>query len=354
MAAARTFGITVVRTDGSYDRLAEKGLQRVIAALLMGGLVALFYAMARLLLPVRSSLAIASATGLSTQIWSTASRALWSHTFQILLVGAALWILLRSETNCRGRHPLWLATLVGWAWLVRPTAILAAAAISMAIGIRSLRELAAFLSGCVAWGLLLVALSLSTTGEWLPSYYSGDRFELQGFEGRLLGLLVSPARGLLLYVPLTMVVLSGALFHARRLAPRSLATAAGLAVALHVGLVAVFPHWWGGSSYGPRLLTDAVPWFVLLGILVVHAHAGWLEGRPEPHRSRIRATTVGIAATFAIAGAFLNGIGAISDEASHWNDSPIHVDLAPERLWDWSDPPFLRWLGVGAASPSRR
>jgi hypothetical protein len=29
-----------------------------------------------------------------------------------------------------------------------------------------------------------------------------------------------------------------------------------------------------------------------------------------------------------------------------WNVDPVNIDAHPERNWDWSDPPFLRWRVV--------
>jgi hypothetical protein len=33
--------------------------------------------------------------------------------------------------------------------------------------------------------------------------------------------------------------------------------------------------------------------------------------------------------------------GVMSGRGWEWNTTPVDVDLAPQRLWDWSDPQFL-------------
>jgi hypothetical protein len=343
VAAGRGVGISVVRSDGSYERLVEKGFQRVIAALAMGALVSGSYAVARLLLGVAASAGVASALALSTQVWSTASRALWSHTFLILLVGIALGILLRAELRGARIRPALLGTLLGWAWWVRPTAVIAAACVAAILAPRR-REFVWFAAAFLTWASVLLVVSSTTYGTWLPPYYAANRLELDGLWDRVAGVLVSPGRGLLIYVPLAAFVVGWAAFHARDLCPRRFAAAAAAAIAMHVGLVATFPHWWGGHGYGARLLTDAVPWLGVLGILAWSAHDRWLEGLPERRRALTRNVFLASAAVLAVAGAFMNGVGAISDGAARWNVDPVDVDARPERLWDWSDPPFTRIL----------
>lgn len=343
VAAARAAGISVLGPDGSYDRLVEKGIQRTLAALAMGVLVGGSFAVARLLLGPGASVGVAAALALSTQVWSTASRGLWSHTFSILLVGIALALLLRAELRGARLRPVLLGTLIGWAWWVRPTAVVAAACVAAILATRP-RELVRFASVFLAWAGLLVAVSAATYGTWLPPYYAASRLEPDGLWGRVAGVLVSPGRGLLVYVPLALVVTGWAAFHARALRPRRFAAAAAAAIALHVGLVAAFPHWWGGHGYGARMLTDALPWLALLGIQAWSAHQEWQDGLSERPRRIARRAFDASAVLAAIAGAFLNGVGATSDGAARWNVKPVDVDAAPERLWDWSDPPFLRFL----------
>jgi hypothetical protein len=40
----------------------------------------------------------------------------------------------------------------------------------------------------------------------------------------------------------------------------------------------------------------------------------------------------------------MHAVGANARSAYDWNGAPWSVDRNPDRLWSWSDPPFLRWL----------
>ncbi len=68
----------------------------MIAALLMASLVIIFFRTALLLLDWRWSAAIAIGAGFGTQMWSTASRGMWSHTWEMTLSGLVIYLLLRG------------------------------------------------------------------------------------------------------------------------------------------------------------------------------------------------------------------------------------------------------------------
>jgi hypothetical protein len=83
----------------------------------------------------------------------------------------------------------------------------------------------------------------------------------------LVGLLLSPGKGILFYCP---VVILGALgwFSMRRKLP-GVATAILVATVIRVGFIASRSDWHGGFAHGPRLLFTLVPFLVLpLGALV--------------------------------------------------------------------------------------
>lgn len=351
VAAAELLGFSVIDASGTYRRKSEKHLQRLLAALLMAGLTSVFHLSARSMLPRAPSVWVALAAAFGTQLWSSASRALWSHTFQILILGIVLWQLLRWEIGERRPGAACLGTLLAWAYFVRPTSLVSIACLLGYVAFRDKTLFTRSLAALFLWLGLFATHSWSLHGAPLPPYYSVARLDLQGFWSALAGLLVSPGRGLLVYVPISAFVAFLIARHARDVRPRALALTGCAAIAGHLGLVAAFPHWWGGHSYGPRLLTDAVPWLVLLGILGLDARRrhGTSAGEVAPRW--------GLGRPLAIAGlillgtsAAMNAIGAISVGGDKWNRYPVNVDLAPERLWDWTDPPFLRRLDGTQAS----
>ena len=78
----------------------------------------------------------------------------------------------------------------------------------------------------------------------------------------------------------------------------------------------------------------------LLGALGVRA---WTRARANAtsarlHRWRFEAICGGASLALSVA---IHGAGAVFPATQEWARSPVSVDLAPSRLWDWSDAQFL-------------
>jgi len=147
-----------------------------------------------------------------------------------------------------------------------------------------------------------------------------------------MGNLVSPSRGLFVFCPILLVVLVLVVSRWRALTSQALALIALLAIALITLSAATYPVWWGGYCYGPRFLTDAIPWFVLLAILA-------LSATPEEYR-RLHTPTVMAGAFLLLFSIAINARGALAMATFDWNDKrPI-----PALMFDWSRPQFLAGL----------
>jgi hypothetical protein len=356
-------GYSAIAADGGYDAEGEHKIERRLAALLAAAVAVIaFLAARRLLAPAGASagvrdrapwLALLAALGLTfgTSVWSTASRALWSHTWALLLGMLAVHLLGRWRATGRP-GPVLLGTLLGsllawgfFTWLALRARPLGGAGDDPAAG----RALAAFAGAAGIWLALFAGWSLYHFGALVPPYFGLARLSLEDFGPALAGSLVSPSRGLLVFLPALLFVGVLALRHRRRLPVPDLALL-GAAVGLaHLPVIASFPHWWGGHSYGPRLATEALPWFYLLALVAL---AGW---RREAGRAR-SATRRRIEAAAGLAllalSVALHAAGALSRRTNLWNRHPVDVDTAPERIWDWSDPQFLAWRRPrGPAAP---
>jgi hypothetical protein len=102
--------------DGVYDPAAEARGQSLLAAALMAAAAAVFFAIARTLLPRPASLLVGLAGALGTPVWSTASRALWSHTWGLLFASLGVLVLLRGQASA-GRVPCcWRASWEPRTW----------------------------------------------------------------------------------------------------------------------------------------------------------------------------------------------------------------------------------------------
>ena len=269
VAGLGALGVSAAGPGGTFDEAGESRLEGLVASLVAAAFIGVAYATARLALPTKPSLLIACASALGTQIWSTASRATWNHGWQVLLLGFAVHRLLAHAEGRRAVGPVALGFVAGALFVVRPTGVVPAAGLAIHLlghGWRALARYAAAASLVVGG---LVAYSLVEFGYPLPGYYRlSHSFAAARPLAGLLGTLFSPSRGLLIYVPVLGYLAFVLLRHHARLRHRPLVTLALGCIAVHVGLVSMWPDWWGGNSYGPRLTTCLVPWFVLLAILL--------------------------------------------------------------------------------------
>lgn len=338
VAAMRLKGTTPVTPHGAYDEQGELALDAGLAALLMSFLAATVYATARQLLPVGWSLGVAAWAAFGTQVLSTASRSVWSDTWGIVLVLCAVFLLVRSSARGSAPNAVALALLAGVAYVVRPTnaaAIVGIGAVLAATRPRVLWRYALTLA-IVAGGF--VAHSLALYGAPLPPYFSGNRLAFPTPFVAVAGNLVSPSRGVLVYVPALLAVAAALVRYRRHVRFPHLVAAGGFVVLAHFVLLAGFWDWWGGHSYGPRLTTSLVPWFVLFAILAADAArtAVARQGLRVADRALFAAAGLLCAASIAT-----NAVGAWSWAADRWNVVPDNINADRGRLWSWRRPQFL-------------
>ena len=336
VAVARVAGYSSLNEDGFYSYRRELGLHALLGALVTAAGALVVLRLARRELPLAPALGVALAAAFGSSLWSVASRALWTHTFAVVLVGLAWLELLRWDDGER-RRPLWLGALLSAAFWVRPTSALVAAALTLYVALRH-RSALPRLAGTGALGLVaFLATSWAMWGSLVPPYYAlGSGMSSAGFGVAFLGLLASPTRGLLVFSPVLLLVpavLARTGVPATRRAPAALAAAL---VGAHLLLYASWPMWWGGGSYGPRLLTELVPLLAWLGALAVRAarEPGARRGIPPAVRWALAAAAVALS----LAGAVAHGGGAVSERLYH----ALSRTSGPEgpRLWDWRFNPY--------------
>lgn len=337
-------GVSSFNADGSYNAWGEENTQAIIAAVLMAALAVVWYLTSRLLLPVGASVAIASSAALGTQVWSTASRALWSHTWLIFLLGLVIWMLAKAELKPEKLRPMLLATPLSWMYLVRPTAGLPIIAVSLYVLVIRRAPMGGYLLTVAAWLMPLVAWSQHVYGQILAPYYTPDLYVRRntGFWQGLHGVLLSPSRGLLPCVPIALVVVYLVVRYRRTLRFRSLAWLGFSVISLQIGLLARYWIWDGASSIGPRYLTDVVPWFVLLAILGVRARADALGANTRAPRRLSRYAELLAGSVLLALSVFINGLSATSPAVWRWNAyiAPDAQERRP-RIMDWRYPQWL-------------
>jgi len=331
VAAMEVFGISPA-AEGAYDLKGEAMVEKLLASVLMASLVIIFFYTALLMLDWRWSALVALGAGLGTSVWSTASRGMWAHTWEIVLGAIVVFILLESALRHTSIRPILLATLLSWMFFVRPDGAIAVLVVGVYVLVRRPRDVVAFAFAGALWLVAFVAYSMRFFGTIVPFYYlSNDPHGLgihfvQGMYGELL----SPSRGIFVFSPVFGVVLYLVARYWRSIADHALAIAA---IAVFAGITvasAAHPEWWGGMCYGPRLLCDAMPWLILLAIFA-------LAAMPQVSRS-LRSPVLGAGAAMLLLSIAINAYGAFSMETLAWN----FKNWPPrEAMLNWSHPQFL-------------
>lgn len=330
LGALRLVGLSSVGPDGRFDEGHDVIAQALLAAVLMALFAALVFHTARAILPAGSSLLVALGAALGTQIWTTASRALWGDTFLALLFGIVVWLLVRLETGKPPRSPALLATVIAWSFFCRPTALVTAVAVTAYVALHHRRLLVPYLATGGAWLVAFVGWSWLTFGTLLPTYYrKGSEIQWRGVAEGFAGILVSPSRGQLVFVPSTLFVVYLAARYARRMPLRGLILPSLIAVVGYLLLIAIFPTWHGGHGYGPRYLTPLVPWLALLAALGL---AGSLDPRARGRRWEWAGGAILLAC-----GVLVQARGAFARETWVWNAVPDNISLRPARVWSVRD-----------------
>lgn len=337
--ALNAMGISATNPDGTYNEHGEVLLQTSIAAVLMAALASIFFFTARLVLPTSWSVVLALGAALGTQVWSTGSRSLLMHTWFILILGGVIWMLLAEASGRARLRPVWLATLLAWLYFVRPTGILVIIAVTIYLLLYRRALLRPYVITGLAWLAGFVVYSWHNFHRPVPLYYT-IRSLYHDYWNQLAANFVSPARGLLIYVPVLFWVACLLVRYWSWLVHPRLVILGLAIVPPHMLIVA---QYWPGHSYGARYSTDLVPWFLLIAVLSAQA---WLRWRAAQVRVSVWQWHVplfagGLLLALSI---FMNGRGAIAAETMRWNSTPVNVDQAKWRIWDWRNPQFLAGL----------
>jgi hypothetical protein len=235
------------------------------------------------------------------------------------------------------------------AYIIRPTAAVAIVVISIYVLLFYRRWFLRYVACAMVAALPWVAFNFSLYDAMLPTYYSAARMAAPtAFGEGLLGILFSPSRGLLIFTPVMVFAVSGFVLSLRAPEQRPLHIAFAAIVAGITGIIAAWPEgWWGGRAFGPRFMTDVVPFLAYFVTFNFHL--------PAAAGQRTRGWVAASVMVLAVIGALIHAQGALRTSPMSWNVIPNEIDRNLDRLWDWRDPQFLRTKPPAASGqPSTR
>jgi hypothetical protein len=304
--------------------------EHLIASAIVAVAAVVMYLIAAGDLPVPMAIALALLFAFGTPAWSTASRSLWQHGPSMLMLAVALLI------QRRGWRLIWLGAVLAFAYVIRPTNAIPAAAAGVWVLFTRPRETGEFLLGAASVLVPFLIFSYRVYDYPLPPYYRPSFFG--GHNARLgealAGNLISPSRGLLIYSPVFMFSLAGLILALRLGRSAILEILLACCIGAHAfAVAAVNTMWWGGASYGPRFFADMAPYLTFLLIPFL----AWLHSTRGKKRFAL-STAFALTALFSVA---VHAQGALNGSTAMWNAFPVSVDVEPVRVWDWRQPQFL-------------
>ncbi|HVU05866.1 MAG TPA: glycosyltransferase family 39 protein [Polyangiaceae bacterium] len=337
---------------GSLHHLGDYREVGKVAASLIAALSAGFVFLCLLRFVDRRTAALLSILyALGTSVWTIASQALWQHGPALLCLSVATWAALRLVEKDSAKDAALLSAALGMAIVCRPQNVPSSALLGLFALVSRPKRAAYLILPAAVIGALLVAYDVHAFGNASGGYealYGAPAHAWRHLTARsalsmplgegLASVLLSPSRGLFVYSPVLLAGVVGLALASVRLPLARFLLAWVVVTFVFYGKNLI---WWGGTSYGPRYMTElSLP--LVLGIAMI-----W--DRIRRHRAALVALAA--ASAFSVAVQF---VGAFTWECG-WHTEPYWVDFRPDRLWDVHDPEILRCANVlvekGARAP---
>lgn len=316
---------------------ANFAVQRVLSATSVSLVFVLLYLLVRSRLGRRDSLILAGAFTCGSTILSTMGSALWSINYTTVIAAGGLNMLAHSRGTTLSWHTsILVGLLLFLAYFTRASAAVFVLSVLLYI---LFRHRPAFPYVALTSGILLFLFAVwsrHTYGLWLPPYYLPTRLANDArapFWQGLLGHVASPSRGILVFSPFVILPMTALLLRPRVALRDPLARACLLWATLHIVISSQGVQWWGGWSFGPRLLTEIVP-----GLLLLTASA-WKDLRAYLSQTTKRLVTGAFLVLSGLAAVIHGPQGLYNPAIARWNALVYPVPPASSEglgdLFDW-------------------
>jgi len=320
--------------------LVVETMEKVSAALMAALSAGILFLALRKVADSQISLLVSAIYGAASETWVISSQALWRHGFTELALALLLWALLRDPQS-RG-YGFWVGLSLAMAAANNPLYMSVVLIFLLCFVLQARARFWEVLLPLVILGGLVLAYNLYFFGSIYGGYFktlqtTGTAHYVRYKEDHplwegLLGLFISPSRGLLVYMPWALFCLWGAVRFWREnrfFWSRYLLLSLAAVILVH----ASYGGWWAGWCYGPRYFTDVTPFLAFLLIPV------WPVFRA---RSLMR-MAMGVAVAIAL---WVQMLGAYQYRVGIWDGVPNDVNYHQERLWDWTDTQIAQcWAG---------
>ena len=307
-------------------------LEKLSATLITALSVVLLLCTLRRLTNEKIACSIAIIYAFGTSSFSSSSQALWQHgPSQLFLTLTLYWLVKGLDES---RFSAYAGLALGSGIICRPSNAFIALPIAAYVFMKRRDQFVGFLLPTLLPLLWFMAYNMHYNGSPVSTGFAvgiidpsrlrnlaAHLFKTPFHEG-LAGILVSPSRGLFIYSPILLFAFVGIVMVWRN-SKLVLLKYLSLAPLPTILLTAKWINWWGGGSYGPRLLVDITPF------LCLYLYSPFERAQSRPLLKYAIACLIALSIGLHALRVFGGG---------DWNGHPF-VDWHPERLWSWAESP---------------
>jgi hypothetical protein len=290
------------------------------------------------------SLFLALSFALATSTWTINSQALWEHTSGSLYLAASLYFIVSASKD--RRYLVLCGAASALAVASRMNNLIMVLSILAYVILKHRKDLWLFLIFPVIIGVWFFMMNYLHFGSILGG--AGELMKQpptrQGIEGGMsgsftegfIGILFSPSRGLFIFSP-WLIFSFAAIVYVWVKTNNLLFRCLSVGVVVTILFFSQFSTWWGGLCYGPRYLSDFLPFLAVFPFFV----------KESLRRYKALGAALCLLVLFSL---FVQVVGAFNFNTD-WYHNPTNVDIDHARLWDWRDSEISRALGNGPAEP---
>ena len=332
-------------------------LSKISASAIVAMSVGILYLALLSLTRKRYAFWIALIYGLATSSWAVSSQGLWQSSIGQPCLVFAFYFFIKAKQNTR--NIIYAGIPLALSVACRPQNTIFALIMFIYVIHRYRAQIIRFMVFPSILATLLLTYNFYYFGSpmggygtaYLPSNLQTSEAKLGNEEGtssdasmlsypqfdRLLGLLISPARGLLVYSPCLIFAFMGmavVLYHRN-----SLLTYVAIATILTILFYSSFAGWHGSFGYSYRMLVDLLPGLCLFLVGVynwINKHI-WIKG---------------LLIFLVVFSVIIQIIGTFFYPSTFYEQSWYSGNRWEDRMfWDWRNPEFVQCLREGPLEP---
>jgi len=201
----------------------------------------------------------------ATNVFGHSSQSLWHNSATHFLLNIGLYCFLKAENTANKVYIFMAGLLFSLSVVNRPTN-------AVIVGLLSLYFLIKYRFKNAGYFFVSVIIPLALYYIYNARYFIS--LENQGyvtqfvrnmtarFPESLLGVLISPSKGIFVYTPIFIFSIIGLIISIK--AKNWFYINLGIIITIYILILSHWNHWYGGYSFGYRMFVDLIPLFILL------------------------------------------------------------------------------------------